>query len=58
MSVSCMKIIHDLNHEVDNANWELINNMTDPKMKYELICVKPNITYEFFYDYLKINWEK
>ena len=58
MSISCMKIIHDLNRVVDNANWELINNMTDQKMIYELICVKPNITYEFFYDYLKTNWER
>lgn len=55
---SCSNIINDLCKSIDNANTELIDNMTNTNMKYDWICIKPNVTYEYFYECLKKDWEK
>lgn len=57
MSITCLTIIKDLNESIYKANLELINHMTEPKMKYEWVCVKPNLTYEYFYECMKHKWE-
>ena len=58
MTISCLNVIHDLNKAVDRANTDLIDNMTDEDMNYDLICIKPNVTYDNFFGSLKHVWEK
>ena len=58
MSTTCLNIIQDLNKSVDNANTALINNMTEPNVEYKSLCIKPNITYDFFYQQLKGEWDE
>lgn len=58
MSVTCLNIIQKMNKSVDNANTALIDNMTESTMIYEWVCIKPNLTYHFFYNYLKNEWEE
>jgi hypothetical protein len=56
MSVTCLDIIQELNKSVDNINTTLIHNMTNSSMKYEWVCIKPNVTYDYFYQCLKEEW--
>lgn len=58
MSIACLNIINDLNKSVDKANFELVNNMTQSSMKYEWVCIRPDATYDFYYKYLKKEWEQ
>lgn len=58
MSITCLNIIRDLNKSVEKANFEVINNMTQSNMIYEWVCIKPDTTYDFFYKYLKNEWEQ
>ena len=58
MSTTCLNIIQDLNKSVDNANTALINNMTESNVEYKFLCIKPNITYDFFYQQLKRDWDE
>jgi len=32
--------------------------MTQPTMRYEWVCIKPDITYEYFYERLKKEWDQ
>lgn len=57
MSVTCLNIIKDLNTSVDNINYRLVDNMTDQDMKYGWVCIKPNSSYEFYYEELRKEWE-
>ncbi|AYV80998.1 MAG: hypothetical protein Harvfovirus13_4 [Harvfovirus sp.] len=48
-------------HQIDainNANTIIIDQMTQPDMKYELACVKPNVTYQKYFQILKQGWDK
>lgn len=58
MSSSCLNLIDNLSNSIDRINNEVIDNMTDKNMKYEYVCIKPDLTYEFFYAELKKDWEK
>src|SRR5437870_1041586 len=58
MSITCLNIIQKLSNDVDKNNTKLVDHMTDQKMKYEYACIKPNVTYEYFYKCLKKDWEK
>lgn len=53
---TCLTILPDLSKSIDDANNAMIVNMTDPSTRYEDVCIKPNTTYEFFYDKLQHNW--
>lgn len=57
MSNMCSDLVSNLAKSVDKINNELIDHMTDQRMKYELVCVKPNVTYDYFFDRLKKEWE-
>lgn len=57
MSTSCLTLIDQLNYSIDRANTSLINNMTEPSMKYEWVCVKSDVTYDYYYQYLKAEWD-
>jgi predicted unusual protein kinase regulating ubiquinone biosynthesis (AarF/ABC1/UbiB family) len=37
---------------------ELINSMTDLHMQYKWSCIKPNVSYHYYYESLKKSWEK
>lgn len=58
MSMSCFSVIDSLNKTVDQINMELIDNMTDKHMQYHYACIKPNITFDTYYNNLKERWEK
>lgn len=58
MTITCLNIINELNRAIDKANFDLIDHMTDQKMKYEYACIKPDVTYEYFYKHVKNDWEK
>ena len=54
---NCLHIFNELSDKVDEANHHLIDNMTEPSMTYENICIKPNLTFDHFLE-LKTSWEK
>ncbi len=58
MSRTCLTVVPKLNKAIDDANNTLIDNMTDSNMNYEWVCVKPNVTYEFYYEFLKSKWDE
>lgn len=60
MTTTCLNVIRRLDKDVEQANLDLINNMTRPypPVKYELACVDPSVTYGFYYTRLKAYWEQ
>ena len=58
MYTTCLDLIDNLNKSVDRANYNLINNMTQYDVGFDLVCIKPNITYEYFYQNLKQYWQE
>lgn len=56
MSLSCLKTIDELSQQVDIVNDKLIDNMTNQNTRPEYVCVKPNVTYDYFYQQLKLHW--
>lgn len=58
MSATCLNIFDKLNESIDSSNYELIDHMTDPKMRYAWVCIKPDLTYEYFYSRVKYKWEQ
>lgn len=58
MSLSCLNIFNELNKSIDIANNQIINNMTDPSMQYDWACIKPNLTYDNYYNSIKMDWEQ
>ena len=57
-TISCLNIISELNRATEKINYQLADNMTDYSMKYMWACVKPNLSYDFYYASLKKDWEK
>lgn len=58
MTHSCGELIRRLNKSIDKVNFEVASNMTDPNMTYQLACIKPNVTYDFYFKSLKREWEE
>jgi len=58
MHDTCLKIIDQLNKSIEHNTDLLIENMTDPNMRYSWACIKPNLSYEYFSECLKADWEK
>jgi len=54
----CIKMLYDLANSVNELNDNLVDNMTNIEMKYGLVCVKPDLTYDTFFKQLKQDWEK
>jgi hypothetical protein len=54
---TCSDLIINLAQSVDKINNELIDHMTNQRMKYELACIKPDVTYGYFFERLKKEWE-
>lgn len=57
MSHSCGNVIKKIIQSIEQANYDLAINMTEPNMSYQLVCIKPNITMDFYADSLKKSWE-
>ena len=55
--MACIKLLNSLSESINNTNMLLIDHMTDATMKYENACIKPNLTFDFFYENLKKEWE-
>ena len=51
---SCMDIINNMTKLVKNANTELIKNMIATNVQYEDVCVRPNLTYDHYYEVLSL----
>ncbi|AFX92287.1 putative protein kinase-like protein [Megavirus courdo11] len=58
MPVPCVDLINKLNKSIEMANDEIINNMTQSGNKYDWVCIKNNITYNYYFEFLKKNWDK
>ena len=57
MELSCSNVIDKLNKSIDNANTQLIHNMTDPTMLADFVCVKQSVQYDEYSNTLKRDWE-
>lgn len=55
--MSCMDVVSDMVNSIDDVNTEIIINMINPRVRYEDVCIKPNITFEHYYASLKQKWE-
>lgn len=56
--MSCLDTINNLSRDVSATNTELTINMTEENVRYKDACIKPNITFDFYYNSLKAKWEK
>lgn len=54
----CLDVLFTLASHVDTINYNLIDFMTSNDTNYSMVCIRPDITYEKFYENLKNNWEK
>ena len=54
---SCLELLEKLTKSIGNCNTELIANMTNPGVDYNIVCVKPDITFETYYKNLKKEWD-
>lgn len=54
---TCLNLIQKLNQSIYTTNTELINRMTDLKMRYDWVCIKPELTYDNYYQQIKKDWE-
>ncbi|QGR53730.1 protein kinase [Moumouvirus maliensis] len=43
---------------IEMANNKIFINMTKPKIEYDWVCIKKNISYDYYFENLKINWER
>lgn len=55
--MSCMDVVSDMVNSIDDVNTEIIINMIAPHVKYEDVCIKPNITFDYYFQSLKKKWE-
>ncbi|AGF85571.1 putative protein kinase [Moumouvirus goulette] len=56
--ISCIDFIKKIKLCIEMANNKIIINMTKPEIKYDWVCIKKNISYDYYFDNLKINWER
>ncbi len=54
----CIDIVNNLLKSIDHLNTELIINMIDVNVKYEDVCIKPNLTFDRYFLSLKAKWEE
>ena len=55
--MSCIDVISAMVNAIDIVNTEIIINMINPSVKYEDVCIKPDITFEHYSTSLKQKWE-
>ena len=55
--MNCMDVLSNMTGAIDDVNTAIIRNMTDQRVKYEDVCIRPNITFDHYYSSLKEKWE-
>lgn len=55
--VNCHNLFTKLKYAIDNVNLKIIDTMTDSDMSYENVCLKQDITCDYFFSELKKSWE-
>lgn len=56
--VNCYNLFAKLKVAIDTANLKIIDNMTNSQMSYENICLKSDVTHDYFFSELKKSWEQ
>jgi len=54
---TCATLITELTDLIDAENYKIIDNMTETKMQYEYVCIKPSVTYDFYFADIKQKFE-
>lgn len=57
MAQTCDILLTHLIDAITSTNLELVTNITDPKFQNKFACVRPDFTYDFYYETLKTKWE-
>lgn len=56
--MNCMDVMSNLTESVRQVNTELTDHMTRSNVSYKYVCVKPDATFDYFFNSLKVKWEK
>lgn len=56
-AITFEKFITEISKAIEDTDTDIINNVTEPDMKYQWSCVKPNLTFNQFYNMLKPRWD-
>lgn len=56
--MSCLDILNKLVDTITEANTEITANMINTSVKYEDVCIRPNITFDKYSSTIKEKWEK
>lgn len=54
---SCIRLFFNLSTSIDKINYDVIDHMTDSDMMYNWACIKPNLSYDYFFSRMKTEWE-
>lgn len=54
--MSFEKLLNELVQVIDDTNTIIISRVTDFNMRYEWICIKPDLTYDSYYSIIKPKW--
>ena len=55
--MSFEKLLDKLVSVIDESNTVIIDRMTDLEMRYELMCIKPTLSYDKYYAIIKPKWD-
>ncbi|HXT83371.1 MAG TPA: hypothetical protein VN704_03420, partial [Verrucomicrobiae bacterium] len=58
MSITFEIFVQELIKAIDESNTYLIDKITNPDSKYELSCIKPNLTTNKYFRILKKKWDE
>ena len=58
MNVDCLKFLNELSEEITIVNLELVDKMTNEKTNYDTVCIKTDVTYDYYFDNLKKKFNK
>jgi len=58
MEPQCFSILGEMADQVSELNFGMVKNFVDESMRYHIVCVRPDVTYEQYYSLLKSSWEK
>ena len=53
----CADVINNLVKAVDNVNTEILENMINSNVEYLDVCLRPNVSFDYYYTTLKGSWE-
>jgi hypothetical protein len=56
--MSCLEVVNDLIEAVHTVNTEITSNMSRDTVMYNDACIKPNITFDHFFNSLKKKWDR